>query len=331
MALIVALLPIKDGIADLSKQITSVRRKTTTLIDYYIYPEETPSEIDAYDPRLAQLQTRLATLSKISYPNLAYLLDDSDALAASYLNQIIDQVLNAIHGIQEIFQSHYDRHLEERKPFETIYQVLLHRETQLKQYMRMDSRRLLPEELRPNQEGEFCRGAIQMINGRDRGKLSFVDRRDLLEENRKRLNQFGGAFLWWECQECNFRLKYHVSSSVNSNIHSTDEIRAHAGVLAEYKSAFLTKCHMVQQGMGRRSRGSISGRSGAKFGCVFCFANGKRLESGVSAFGTGRDLASHLAEKHRKNLPPSPLLQKFNVAVKDKCAERVRRWEINFL
>ena len=331
MALIVAPLSIKDGITDLSRQITCIRRKTTTLIDYYIYPEETPSEIGAYDPRLAQLQTRLATLSKISYPDLAYLLDDSDGLAASYLIQIIDQLLNAVHGIREIFQTHYDRHLEERKPFETIYQVLVHRETQLKQYFRTDPRRLLPEELRPNTEGDFCRGAVQMINGRDRGKLGFVDRRDLLEENRKRLNQFGGAFLWWDCQECAFRLRYHVSSSVNSNIHSTDEVRGHNGVMAEYKSAFLTKCHMVQSRTGRGSRGSIGGRSGAKFGCVFCFANGKRLERGVSAFGTGRDLASHLAEKHRKNLPPSPLLQKFNVAVKGKCAERVRRWDINFL
>lgn len=348
MALVVSPISIQEGVDELSKQISAIRRKTNTLIDYYIYPEPTPSEISAYDPRMKVLQDRLNTLSKINYPNLAHLLDDSDALAASYLNATIDQLLNAIHGIDEIFTQHYDRILEERKPFQTIYKVLEHRERQLKDVIHnqmTDPRKLRPEDLRPNEIGYFCRGAIQMVNKRDRGKISQLRDRDLLDENKARLKRYGGAILWWECQECAFKLRYHVTNSINSSIHSTDEIRDHNGIAVEYKSTFLIKCHTYQPAFARSSRGSrgsislfggndrdrgIVSASAMKYGCVFCFAAGKKLERGVSAFGTGRDFAAHIAQKHRKYTPPGPLLQKYNVAIKGKCAEGVGRWDVNF-
>ncbi|RMZ90145.1 hypothetical protein DV736_g2615, partial [Chaetothyriales sp. CBS 134916] len=279
-------------LSDLSKQIVSIRRKTDTLIDYYIYPEPTPSEIAAYDPRLAILKTRVATLTKLSYTNLAYLIDDSDALTAGYLEQIIDQLINAVHGIRLIFESCYDRNLEERKPYDVIYRILEYREKQvkdLKMEQMADPQRLRAEELRPNEIGDFCRGAIQVLNGRDRGKISYVADRDLLVENRARLRQFGGAYLWWECPKCDFRLRYHLSDSGKTNILSTEE-----------------------------------------YGCEFCYAMGKKLLYGVTTFSTGRELMMHMAAKHRKVLPPGPLLQKMNVAVKDKCAEGVYRWDINF-
>ena len=352
MALVVSPISVQEGVDDLSKQITSIRRKTNTLIDYYIYPEATPSEISAYEPRLKVLQDRLKTLSKINYPNLAHLLDDSDALGASYLIAIIDQLLNGVHGITEIFEQHYDRRLEERKPFDTIYKVLEHRERQLKDVIHnqmTDPRKLRPEDLRPNDIGYFCRGAIQMANNRDQGKITQLRDKELLDENKARLKRFGGAYLWWECNECAFRLRYHVTNSIRSSIHSTDEIRDHMGVKVEYKSTFLIRCHTYQpspsslssSSRGNRSsmpffgnnndrdRGSVSASS-VKYGCVFCFALGNKLERGISAFGTGKDFASHLVEKHGKNPPPGPLLQKYNVAFKGKSAEGVRRWDVNF-
>ncbi|RMZ80800.1 hypothetical protein DV737_g2823, partial [Chaetothyriales sp. CBS 132003] len=231
-------------ISDLYKQIASIRRKTDTLIDYYIYPEPTPSEISAYDPRLAILRTRLSTLTKLSYTNLAYLIDDSDALTASYLEPIIDQLLNAIHGICKIFENFYDRKLAERKPYDVIYKLLEHRERQvkdLKMLQMTQHQRLRAEELRPNEVGDFCRGAIQVLNGRDRGKISRVTDWDLLAENRARLRQYGGAYLWWECPQCDFRLRYHLSDSGKTNILSTEEVRRHDGAPVEYKSIFLVK------------------------------------------------------------------------------------------
>ncbi len=200
-----------------------------------------------------------------------------------------------------------------------------------------DPHKMKPEDLRANEPGEFCRGAIQMLNGRDRGRISYVTERDLLDENRARLRQFGGAYLWWQCSSCEFRLRYHVSDSAHSNIHSTEEIRSHGGIPIDYKSAFLTKCHLFQPkeivGSPQR-RGSIFGRGSVitlpKYGCGFCFALGKKLSHGLTSFGTGRELALHMAERHRKIMPPGPVLQKLNVAVKEKCADGVRRWDINF-
>jgi hypothetical protein len=353
MALVHSPISIQEALNDISSQISYIRRKTNTLIDYYIFPEPTPSEISAYEPRLKILQDRLKTLSKISYPNLAHLLDDSDALAAGYLNAIIDQLLNGVHGITEIFQEHYDRTLEDRKPFEIIYAVLEHREKQLKDIIHnqmTDSRKLRPEDLRPNEIGYFCRGAIQMVNRRDRGKITQMRDRELLDENKARLKRYGGAYLWWECNECAFRLRYHVTNSITSSIHSTDEIRDHDSVPVEYKSTFLIKCHTYQppasttsSTRGNRNSFSLFGGSSAqdrergtisasamKYACPFCFASGRTLERGTNAFATSRDIANHLVQKHRKVLPPGPLLQKYNVAMKNKCAEGVRRWDINF-
>lgn len=345
---LVQTLPISTAVQDLSKQIASVRRKTNTLIDYYIYPDAVPSQIAAYDPRLAILDERLANLSKISYTNLAYLIDDSDVLAGSYCLEIIDQVLNAIHGIQELFSKHYDRHLEQRKPFGTIYKVLEYRERQLKDTAHIhmsDPQRLKPEELRDNQAGAFCRGAIGMINGRDRGRIAYVQPRDLLAENADRLARYGGAFIWWQCPDCAFRLRYHVSTSAHSNIHSTEEVREHPGVKLEYKSAWLVKSHLHAPPAPLRrnsvslpfpssspssSSSSSTRRSPAKYGCVFCFAT-DRADKGTPAFHTGRELAAHVAAKHRgKALPAPPLVLKFNVAVKGQCADQVRRWDVNF-
>ena len=327
-------IPISVAVTDLNKQISIIRRKTNTLIDYYIYPEPTPSAIAAYEPRLVILESRLSSFSQLSYTNLAYLLDDSDALAASYLLSIVDQLLNAVHGIQELFQSHYDRQLEVRRPFDTVYNVLLFRETQLKdtRHLHMtDTRRLKPEDLRPNHTGNFCRGAIQMINQRDRGHISYVQPKELLSENRAQLDRNSGAYLWWECQDCSFRLRYHVSTSARSNIHSTAEVREHEGVKVEYKSAFLTKSHLYQPTSIKGSRGRLG--SALKYGCVFCFVCESRDRTGVIGFATGRELATHIAGKHRgtKNIPSPLMLQKFNVAIKGKVSENVRRWDINLI
>lgn len=322
-------IPIEVAVSDLSSQIAMIRRKTNTLIDYYIYPDPTPSAIAAYDPRLSILDARLAVLDKISYIRLAQVLDNSDALAGSYLNVIIDQLLNAIHGIQELFCKHYDRALERRKPFDAIYKTLEFRESQLKDTIATqmnDIRKVKPEDQRDNQVGVLCRGAIQMINGRDRGEIAYVAERDLLNENHARLSKYGGAYLWWKCTNCEFRLRYHLSMSAHSSIHSTQEVREHPGVNVEYKSAFLVKSHLYQP-VRRESRATAP----EKYGCVFCACQSGKVK-GPTTFSTGRELATHVADTHRKtkDLPAPLLLQGFNVAINKKLPENVKRWDINF-
>ena len=42
------------------------------------------------------------------------------------------------------------------------------------------------------------------------------------------------------------------------------------------------------------------------------------------------EYAKHLVDRHRKELPPALLLQKFNVAVQERVKEGVKRWDVNF-
>jgi hypothetical protein len=358
-ALVINTIAVPIACQDIAKQIIIVRRKLKTLIDYYIYPETVPDLIAAYEPRLTILEARLVALNKLSYSNLPYIIDDSDVFTASFLLDILDQLINAIDGVQKIFYERYDRRLENVKPYQSVRDLLVHREKQIKEtrHQQMtDPQRLKAEELRDNRVGRLCNGAVMMINGRDKGNIAFVRERDLLAENHSRLDRYGGAYLWWTCPQCDFRLRYHVAESTHSNINNTLETRIHPGVNFEYKSAFLVKSHLYQpppagsynDSTNRRRRSSNSsgeniisalrpalGRSStiatmsvgkAKYGCVFCFGLGGEEKR----FATGRELASHIADTHRKKMPPPPLLEKFNVAVKGKHAKLVGKWEVNF-
>ena len=137
-------------------------------------------------------------------------------------------------------------------------------------------------------------------------------------------------------------------NSMQSNIHVVDETREHDGLAIEYRSAWLAKCHTFSpQSMPsatNRRNSSFVGWGGsanrdrerdssspAQYGCVFCYADGKALNRDrETAFVTGRGLAEHLVERHAKNLPPSLLLQRFRVAVKNKMAHGVRKFDLHF-
>lgn len=334
---------IDQAVDDLLIILIQIRHKLKTLIDWYIYPDLVPNEIQAYDPRLLILQQRLKSMATLSYPQLPYLIDNSDVLAAQYLIVIVSQLLNAVHGIQNIFVNHYDRDLEDRRPFATIWETLTYKEEQLKQIPNLNPsnpRRLRPEDLRANELGTFCRGALQMSNHRDRGRISFVEKKDLFEEDRRTLKAFGGAFLNWTCPECAYKVRYHVASSATSNIHTTDEVREHNGIGLQYRSSFLAKCHLylplsektsMSSSTSRRVSVHLSLGAVAKYGCVFCFASGRQLERGDSAFDTARDLAEHISLEHRTALPPSMMLHRFLVAVQGKLVDDHKRWDLNFL
>jgi hypothetical protein len=358
MATAPAPITVPAAITDLKLQITNIRKKNNVLIGYYIEPKPVPSELLAHDPRLGILTTRLDTLAKLSMPttgktgNLAFIMDEPDAIAAEYLNEIIDQLLNAIHGFQEIFEQRYDPELKVKKPFDTIYKTIEYRETQLKNVI-FDARRpplgmhepLRPEDMSPSEPVYFCRGAVQMINNRDKGRISAVLPSELLRENRTVLSKYGGAFLWWQCPSCEFRARFHIAGSSSSSIHNTEEIREHPDCDVEYRSIFLAKSHLFndpsfagEQIINRRPR-SISGRnsisfaSDSKYGCLFCFGQGKELSwANETMFRTGQDLAEHIAENHRKGkkIPPPLMLRKFCVAIDGRHSDGVRRWELNF-
>ena len=333
---------IKQAVDDLQVMLNQIRRKLRTLIDWYIFPDVVPNSIKAYDPRLQILQARLKSLASIDYLQLPYLIDNPDLLASQYLGELVEQLQSSVRGIQSIFLEHYDRDLIDRQPFGTIWETLLYRGDQIKllpaQSPSNPSRRM-PEDLRPAELGNFCPGAIGISNHRDRGRISFVEKRELNEDNRQRLKAFGGAYLNWQCPECAYKVRYHVANSATSNIHTTDEVREHAGMDMQYRSSFLAKCHLFMPSSDRGSGVSTSERPPSsrrnsytmiKYGCVFCFAGGCDLERGETAFTTVKDFAEHIAYEHRKPLPPSLLLHRYFVAVGGKTV-MLGRWDLNFL
>jgi hypothetical protein len=191
-------------------------------------------------------------------------------------------------------------------------------------------RRLRAEDMRANELRNFCRGALQLSNHRDKGRISFVERTDLSEENRRKLKAFGGAFLYWECPECSYKIRYHVASSATSNIHSTDEIRELDGLDVQCRSSFLAKCHLYLP-LSERASNSSSSSAIVKYGCVFCFATGWELERGETAFATIREFVEHIAREHKRSLPPSLMLHRFSVATEGKMVEVGKRWDLNLV
>ena len=252
---------IPQAISSLKDLVMDVVRKNRTMVDYYIYPKPTPSEIEAYKPRLQALYGRLESLQTLDLTKLPLIADNAQAFLAAFLLPIIDQLLNAVHGIQSTFINHYDRDLEYRKPYGNVYNALEYRERQLKQFsdeqMRNPQRRT-PESMLPMPpnplEPSFCRYAIAYVNHRDAGKLAQVMSEELTGEERDKLRTSGGAYLAWDCPGCAFKLKYYVSNSNASNLQLTDDIRSHAiAPDIEYRPAFLIKCHLYQMKPRTRS------------------------------------------------------------------------------
>ncbi|KIV84558.1 hypothetical protein PV11_00331 [Exophiala sideris] len=333
---------VEQAINDLLSMLYRIRHKLQTLIDYYIFPDVTPSAVSDYDPRLRILQTRLQSLSTLSYQKLPYIISNSDQVAGYYLNQVAEQMHNSVHGIQRIFTSHYDRDLEDRQPFIAIWDAITYKKSQIGELGRLhpsNPRRLRAEDMRPNELGSFCRGALQISNGVDRGRISFLESRDLSEGNRRKLKAFGGAFLTWQCPECSYRVRYHVSSSNTSNIYTTDEIRQHGGLAIKYRSLFLAKSHLYLPPPGtttrvidlRRRNSKIMIPSPLKYGCVFCFAHGHDLVRHRSAFTTPQALAEHIALRHTRPTPPTLMLHLFSVAIEGKLDDARKRWDVNLL
>ena len=322
---------IKTDLDECANHATDVRRRNNTLIDYYIYPKPTPTAIAAYDPRLATLESRINSIKKLDFSQLEMLIDDPDCLAASYLNNIIQELLNAISGSKHLFEKHYDPSLRQRAPYAASYAALELLQNRL--HVLISTRLSKPN--RPRAEHfvfqrnssshQFCRGGVQVLNDNDHGRIANVSGKDILSSNRKVLAEIGGAYLWWTCptSSCAFKLRFHILGSQASSIHSNSESRSHPSIPLEYRSTFLIKSHL---------RLSSDGPGTTKYGCLFCFAEGRSLGSGQSTFCTGKELAMHICSAHKGGkLPPAMMLQKVRVAVGGQCPIGVKRWDVNFM
>jgi hypothetical protein len=318
---------IKEAVDNVAEYTTQILRRNRALVDYYIYPHTTPTEIEAYEPRLKALETRIKNLKKLNFSKLRQLIDDPDGLAAFYLLQIIVQLQNAIFGFKRIFEEHYDPSLSQRAPYSHICERLGDIEIRLNT-LREDHQRERNLHRAEYQQStasstRFCTGAVQLINYSDTGKLGQVEYQDLFEVNKEVLQHHGGCFLWWSCTSCDFRLRYHVRASMYSSILNNDDIREHSGIPMEYRSAFMAKSHLFNPQFDSLPKGA------PKYGCLFCYAQGKALDHDSTAFATGKDLATHICSSHNSTLPPPLLLSALNMAVNGKLPENCKRFDAN--
>lgn len=324
-------LNIRDALDESLNNVIYIRTRNKTLIDYYIDRNTVPSVIAAYDPRLARLENRIRAIKKLNFNHLQQIIDDPDCLAASHLISIITELTNSVWGFKDLFERYYDPDLRQRAPYAQTYEELMFLQSRLEgliQTRQSDPTRRLAEHIvaQPvGSERHFCRGAVQVINRNDMGTVTSVRDKDLLLQNRQTLAARGGAYLWWTCpnNSCSFRLRFHVLSSYESSIHTNSEIRTHPSIPIEYRSIFLIKSHLH----------STSTKSGStKYGCLFCFSEGRPLVKGSTAFTNGKELAAHICASHGFDDYPSALmLEKVRVAIGGENPIGVTRWDAHLL
>ena len=312
---------IEDAFEDALRYCKEILKRNEILIGYWIYPHKTPTQIAEYEPVIKKLQSRIKNLQKLDYSQLKCVINDPDCLAASYLQEHVQSLDDAVYGFKKLFVEHYNSDLGKRSPYDTIPQSLANLKLDL-QDLQKDRR---ADRSSPMAEDEvrtgplrFCKGAVQLINGNDYGKLGVVSEKDLLKSNRDILRAHKGCYLWWQCSTCKFQVRYHAMSSRAGTIETNDdELREHARVPLEYRTIWMAKSHLHQA--------SESGK-GAKYGCLFCYGEGKKL-SERTTFATGKELATHICSRHKTELPPPLMLNKFKMAVDEKKPES-GRWEL---
>jgi hypothetical protein len=143
---------------------------------------------------------------------------------------------------------------------------------------------------------KFCPGSIQLLNGKDQGRVAPVWRKEdlktLTDAQQRLLEKGNGGFMFWKCTSCLFKIKYHVNESELSTILKTEELRTAENVA--YRSAFLAKSHLVHNAT----------TPSCKYGCLFCFARGMPLEQQRSTgFKSSKELLKHLQKEHSRNIP----------------------------
>ena len=313
---------IDDAFDDALGHCEEILKRNQILIDYYIYPTKTPTQIADYEHIIKGIQSRIKNLQKLDYSQLKCVINDPDCLAATYLEEYVQSLDDALYGIKKLFIDHYDPKLADCSPYATIPQSLADFKLDL-QNLQKDRRadREAPATEQKIRSGplQFYRGAVQLINNVNKGEFGIVSEEELLEPNRKMLTKRKGVFCWWRCSRCEFRVRYHLKPSQVIALQDCDEIRKHDGAPLSYRPVWLAKSHLRQPNDGPVW-------PPAKDGCLFCYGEGKKLGE-TTCFATEMELAMHLCSAHKTNLPPPLLLNKLKVAVDERLPESVR-WDL---
>lgn len=245
---------ITESIEMMLDTIDRVARKNEAMIELYVRPRPVPSEIAAHRAGLEKLAGRVDSLATLDITALSQVMDLATAWLAQSLLSVVTQLSNAIYGIQQIWINHYDSAFGQRKVYDILTQALDYKFKQLNNFIATANR----DPSHRNVEGRvpatdhsselsFCKGAIGLGNGRDSGKMAQVMSEDLTAAERAQVDSHSGAYLWWTCSYCAFKLKYYAPSQTQSSIHSIDDVRSHSGDGiggVDLRKPWLIKCHL---------------------------------------------------------------------------------------
>lgn len=347
---------IKTALDECSTHISDILRRNNALIVLYINPQPVPTVITAYEPRLQTLQSRLQSIQRLHFGQLEKIVNDPDCLAAVHLKLIVADLLNAITGYTHLFEQFYDPYLRQRAPYAHIHnalQLLRDRLIELHKTRMSNPNRPLAEQLvlapsntTQSESGyRFCPSAVQVLNDRDQGLISHAPAPTTIASSGwPFLPPTGpaatGAYLSWTCPQprCQFRQRFLVQTSLQNSIHTNSEILSHPTIPLEYRPTFLIKSHLHLPKPGPFhsptspfSPSATFSASAMRFGCLFCFAEGKPLEPYGSAFATDRELALHVNGKHQGGaMPAAVVLEAVKVAWGGRFPVGVKRWDVNF-
>lgn len=161
---------------------------------------------------------------------------------------------------------------------------------------------------------QICPGAIELINGRDHGRVESANRFDcspkgaISARSRSNLESVGGHYKWWYCRSCDYRCEFHVRDVTDMSLSEANLILPSTRFPDLYfRETLWAKFHL------RTVNVSDTYRDGPEvLGCVFCVADGEALRDNI--FRRRGDLLRHIRNHHFYRMPPELIRDKLGVS-----------------
>jgi hypothetical protein len=226
----------------------------------------------------------------------------------------LQDVINVVGGIeQQVVDLREDQdldgssHAHLTQPRNESADELLARHRSLTDADHSDQAVPLHQDLHP------CRGGLKLIKGEDGGGIDRCLKNDLKHAELERLVRGGkrGAYLFWKCDSCKFRIKYFVSKSAAASLLTNDDHPSLKDSKVRCSRAFLAMSHMEQQDTKRTS----NSHGPPKYTCIICALHPPAAKAGSNhTFCNRDDYAKHVENAHiNGTLPPPFVLNKLGI------------------
>lgn len=162
----------------------------------------------------------------------------------------------------------------------------------------------------------LCRGAVDLINRRDRGRVTpirgsthYISR----TSSRRYVRDNGGGYRWWKCPSCAFRCEFYVApgASATSTILDSDHIVTPRTISdMRYRATLSAMNHLPVEDV--KDNDTLEKDT---LGCAVCVAEGRHLSPGDNAFQRRGQLLNHLRARHSIHLPIDLITNRLGITV----------------